>query len=56
MKVSVPHSSLWILLPFPVSIVGSAFVDIFAANEVLWSVGFVVMSICHLRFVPLVKK
>lgn len=55
-KVGVPYSSMWTLLPFLAAILGAACVDSFTAKAALWLVGFGVTSICHLRFVPLVKR
>lgn len=55
-KVGVPYSSLWTLLPFLVAIILASLVDSFAVQTALWAGGFVLMSVCHLKFVPLIKR
>ena len=55
-KVGVPYTAMLAATPFLAAIVGSAFLEPFALRAGLWVGGFVVMAICHMRWVPLERR
>ena len=55
-KVGVPYSSVWTVLPFLVAMILALFADSILMAGVLWGLGFAAMSLCHLNFVPLIKR
>ena len=52
-KVGVPYAAMLAAIPFLTAIAGSTLVEPFALKAVLWAGGFVVMAVCHMRWVPL---
>jgi hypothetical protein len=52
-KVGVPYSSMLVVAPFIVAIVATAAVEPLALKAALWIVGFVVMAVIYMRWVPL---
>ncbi len=55
-KVGVPYSSMWTVFPFVAAIGAATFVGSFPLKAALWAAGFVAMSICHLKLVPLIRR
>lgn len=55
-KVGVPISSMYAAIPFFIAIIGLNFVDSLAFKVILMIVGFIVMSILHMRYVPLERR
>ncbi len=52
-KVGVPYSAMLAAIPFLTAILTSAFVEPVAIKVAFWIVGFMVMSIIYVRWVPL---
>lgn len=55
-KIGVPYSSVWTLVPFLIAIGVAAFAPSVELKILLLFVGFVMMSFCHWRFVPLIRR
>jgi hypothetical protein len=52
-KVGVPYSSMLAVIPLIAVMLVSALTEPFAFEAALWVGGFLVMSIIHVRWVPL---
>lgn len=52
-KVGVPYAAMLAVIPFVAAILASAFVEPLAFKAALWVGGIIVMSIIHMRWVPL---
>lgn len=55
-KVGVPYTAMLAAIPFLAAILGSAVVEPVALKIALWIGGFVVMTVIHMRWVPLVPR
>lgn len=55
-KVGVSISSMYAAIPFFIAIIGSNFVESFSVKAIFVIVGFMAMSIIHMRYVPLERR
>jgi hypothetical protein len=55
-KIGVSYWSMWTVAPFLIAIMLATFVHGLPEKILIWAAGFLVMSFCHLKFIPLVKR
>ena len=55
-KVGVPWAAMLAGIPFLTAFLLSGLVESFALKAMLWLAGFVVMSVIHMRWVPLERR
>lgn len=55
-RVGVPWSSMLTMTPFIAALLGAAFIEPLAGKVLVFITGFAVMSVIHVRWVPLVPR
>ncbi len=55
-KAGVPWHAMVVIIPFAAAIIASDFVESIALKSLLWIVGFLLSSIIHIVWVPLIPR
>ncbi len=52
-RVGVPYTSMIASIPFFIAVIASLFIGSWAVKIILWFAGFLLMSVIHIKWVPL---